>query len=369
MAGVRSSKTVGSTLYRFDTLSGQVTHQEWTDSSTQHHLYFIYDDSNQPYAVLHQTDTGTPTLYYYMLNLQGDVIGLLDANGNIAAQYRYTPWGEVTVLTFDGLIDNSSNTIGNLNPLRYRGYYYDTETGFYYLQSRYYDPTLGRFINADSYSTTDTQGFLSYNMFAYCENDPVMCGDADGGCPYILVGALIGAGCQLACDIVAIQTGVKKEFSSPVQYAGAALGGALTVAGVPAPTACNVAISLSVYLGDNIYKHEYNSITLLGALDAGIIWATAGRVGGNSELGKDMINDLGRSALNCVKSYGKKNKKNLLANTNKVIKASHSLFRSTLYGNYADNLRDRMRPRISRIVKRAKKRFNKWFWNGAKGKH
>ncbi len=179
MSGVRSSKTVGSTLYRFDTLSGRVTHQEWGNQ----HLYFIYDDSNQPYAVISQTGTGTPTLYYYMLNLQGDVIGLLDADGNIAAQYRYSPWGEVTVLTFDGLIDNNSNTIGNLNPLRYRGYYYDTETGLYYLQSRYYDPALGRFINADSYASTNTTDILSYNMFAYCENDPVMKSDSTGSWP------------------------------------------------------------------------------------------------------------------------------------------------------------------------------------------
>ena len=72
--------------------------------------------------------------------------------------------------------------MANINPLKYRGYYYDTETGFYYLQSRYYDPIVSRFINADSYTSTG-QGFLGYNMFAYCGNNPVSRVDASGHRP------------------------------------------------------------------------------------------------------------------------------------------------------------------------------------------
>ena len=83
---------------------------------------------------------------------------------SVVASYTYDPWGKII---------SSSGTLADINPLRYRGYYYDAETGFYYLQSRYYDPEIGRFINADSYASTDATGLLSTNMFAYCENDPV----------------------------------------------------------------------------------------------------------------------------------------------------------------------------------------------------
>ena len=90
---------------------------------------------------------------------------------SVVASYTYDPWGKII---------SSSGTLADINPLRYRGYYYDAETGFYYLQSRYYDPEIGRFINADSYASTDETGLLSTNMFAYCENDPVNRSDPSG---------------------------------------------------------------------------------------------------------------------------------------------------------------------------------------------
>ena len=171
MAGVRSSKTVGSTTYKYDTLSGKVMRQSWGSNV----IDFVYDENNQPYAMRYNG-----TVYYYMLNVQGDVVGLLNSSGAIAAKYTYDPWGKVTVQNPSGTTNTSSSFIGNINPLRYRGYYYDTETGFYYLQTRYYDPAICRFINADTYATTDAEGLLSTNMFAYCENNPVMGTDPTG---------------------------------------------------------------------------------------------------------------------------------------------------------------------------------------------
>ena len=104
-------------------------------------------------------------MLYYIYNLQGDVIGLMNArNGRIVARYTYDAWGNCTVQNADGWIT------GDANPFRYRGYYYDTETGLYYLNSRYYDPEVGRFINADKYIVTDPQSVLCANTFAYCEN-------------------------------------------------------------------------------------------------------------------------------------------------------------------------------------------------------
>ena len=133
-------------------------------------LDFFYDESGRPFAFNYSVDGGIASTYYYILNLQGDVVQIIDANGVMQAEYVYSPWGEVI---------SAEGDLAEINPLRYRGYYYDSETGFYYLQSRYYDPENHRFINADSYASTG-QGFLGVNMFAYCSNNPVNNFDNDG---------------------------------------------------------------------------------------------------------------------------------------------------------------------------------------------
>ena len=180
MSGVRSNKQVGDTTYTYTTLSGKVMRQTWGDNNA---LEFVYDDGNQPFAVIYKHGQ-TTELYYYVLNAQGDVAAILNSSGKLAASYDYDAWGNCTVY------DSSDAAIGDLNPLRYRGYYYDAETGFYYLQSRYYDPAICRFINADTFATTDANGFLSANMFAYCENNPIGNSDPDG----YFAAALTGGG-------------------------------------------------------------------------------------------------------------------------------------------------------------------------------
>ena len=154
------------------TLNGQVARETITvDGTVTTVMDFIYDESGRPFALNYSVNGGSSfTTYYYVLNLQGDVIYLVDPNGNFYAEYTYDAWGNITFL--DG-------ELAEINPLRYRGYYYDSETGFYYLQSRYYDPANRRFINADGYASTG-QGFLGCNMFAYCNNNPVIASDATG---------------------------------------------------------------------------------------------------------------------------------------------------------------------------------------------
>jgi len=114
------------------------------------------------------------TNYYYLVNLQGDVMGIVDSTGNIVVSYTYDAWGKP--LSTTGMM---ASTLGTLNPLRYRGYVYDTETGLYYLQSRYYNPEIGRFINADGFTSTG-QGFVGNTMFVYCLNNPIKCVDPTG---------------------------------------------------------------------------------------------------------------------------------------------------------------------------------------------
>lgn len=129
--------------------------------------------------------------YLFAKNLQGDVAAIYrsdytEAKGyypTLVASYEYDPWGKVTsVKGSSGAIlslEAYPNHIAHVNPIRYRGYYYDNETGFYYLQSRYYDPTISRFINADEYASTG-QDFLGCNMFTYCNNNPVNYTDPEG---------------------------------------------------------------------------------------------------------------------------------------------------------------------------------------------
>ena len=220
MAGVRSSKQVGDTAYTYTTLSGKVMRQQW-DGKT---LEFVYDDGSQPFAMIYKHGSETE-LYYYLVNAQGDVSAILDSGGKIAASYDYDAWGNCTVY------DSSDAAIGDLNPLRYRGYYYDAETGFYYLQSRYYDPAICRFINADTFATTDANGFLSANMFAYCENNPIMRVDADGEIWNVIAGAVIGAGLEVLGQLM---TGTKFADINWGSVAVEGVLGAVSSVGIPA---------------------------------------------------------------------------------------------------------------------------------------
>ena len=203
MAGVRSGKTVTTTdastgettttHYKYITLSGKLTRLEYNDRE----IDFIYDEDGRPYAMVYESSTKPKCVYYYILNVQGDVVALMNEAGNVVADYTYDEWGKLISVT------GSNTTMGNITPLRYRGYIYDRDTGLYYLQSRYYDPEVGRFINADGFVTTDVLGLLSSNMFVYCENNPICKTDISGEATVsifadlnadFLIGADIGLG-------------------------------------------------------------------------------------------------------------------------------------------------------------------------------
>ena len=148
----------------------------------------------------------TGTYYYYVRNGQNDVIRLIDGDNNTVVEYAYDSWGRQISCT-----GSLASTLGNLNPFRYRGYVYDAETGLYYVTSRYYDPEIGRFINADS-QLNAKDGILGYNLYAYCNNNPIMYSDPSGhsiilAC--IIVGAVIGglAGGHIAAKVSKAQTG------------------------------------------------------------------------------------------------------------------------------------------------------------------
>lgn len=134
----------------------------------------------------------TTTDYYFVCNWRGDVIRIYDGAGTVVANYNYDVWGNVSSVTdANGAAITDSTHIANVNPLRYRGYYFDSETGFYYVSSRYYDPEIERWINADSSDTLTAsfENFAQYNVFAYCFNNSVNMCDLDGFWAFAIAGA------------------------------------------------------------------------------------------------------------------------------------------------------------------------------------
>ena len=182
--GIRTQKIVDGVTHTYITQNGKVVRESYGNTV----MDFIYDNAGNPFALRYSTNGGSSyATYYYVLNLQGDVAKLVRIYAGTTIQeyeemasYTYNAWGEIVA---------SSGSMANINPLRYRGYYYDTETGFYYLQSRYYDPANHRFINADCYASTGT-GFLGYNMFAYCNNNPVSSTDSSGYAPWMITASV-----------------------------------------------------------------------------------------------------------------------------------------------------------------------------------
>ncbi len=157
-------------------------------------IEFVYDSNGSPIYFTYNNTT-----YYYEKNLQGDIVAILDANGNTVVEYTYDVWGKLL-----GITGELAGTLGIANPQRYRGYYYDTETALYYLQSRYYSPDLMRFISQDDPVLSNAQGEpIGSNLYAYCLNEPVMNSDAEGNAPFL------GWGLQLEGSFMGMSGGIE----------------------------------------------------------------------------------------------------------------------------------------------------------------
>ena len=171
--GLRTQKVLNgvttSYYYNGSVLMGMVTGNSIIQT-------FSYDASGNVVSVDYSSNGGsTFTTYYYLRNAQNDIVKIIDGNGATVVEYKYDSWGKPISTT-----GSLSATLGANQPFRYRGYVYDAETGWYYLQSRYYDPSIARFISADVYLSTG-QGVLGHNSYAYCLNNPVNMSD-DSGC-------------------------------------------------------------------------------------------------------------------------------------------------------------------------------------------
>ena len=222
-SGVRISKTVNGTTYSYIYDNGQLI---YADTPVGSMTFFYENDSVAGYKY-------GPEYYYYIKNLQGDIIGVIDKNCNLLYQYEYDAWGNHTVLDAQGnTISPDAPHVANFNPLRYRGYFFDTETGLYLTGSRYYDPVTCRFINADTATvlTASPDSLYDKNLFAYCDNNPIMRADNTGEFWNIIVGAVFGAGIELASQLI---SGKSLSEVNWTKVGISAASGALTAATGP----------------------------------------------------------------------------------------------------------------------------------------
>ena len=245
--GMRIGRSNGTKTYSYLYTNGLLSRMILGDDT----LCFAYDAVGAPLTVNYNGTT-----FYYVTNLQGDVIAILDRTGYPVVQYTYNAWGELLSATGPML-----SSLGALNPLLYRGYVYDRETGLYYLQSRYYNPEIGRFISADNYPSTG-QGLTGNNMFAYCGNNPVSREDESGEfwLTAVIISAVVAGAISAAAD-AAIQAATTGEID-PGQVLIAGVSGAISgaCALIPGGAFATTAISIGVNAALNAGSYAVNQL-------------------------------------------------------------------------------------------------------------
>jgi len=215
-SGIRTGKTVNGVEHKYVLEGTKILRETYGTTA----LDYLYDNED---GICGLKYNGTP--YYFYKNLQGDIIAITNSSGDVVAKYSYDAWGDCTIN-----FDDSSVSIAFVNPFRYRGYYQDTETGLFYVGSRYYDPEIGRFINADNPQilmlAAQSDYILGTNLFAYCMNNPVNHADPTGEWLARLITGVAGAAAFGALAfIVCKMFGLDGKTTAIITAAFAVLGG------------------------------------------------------------------------------------------------------------------------------------------------
>lgn len=252
-SGKRIRKTVNGVTTDFYLDGSAILMQTSSDGSR---IDFFYDDKGNVFAMKYQNE-----MYFYRKNLFGDILGILDSHGTELVKYEYNSWGKLLNLT-----DYSSNGLGRRNPFRFKGYYYDEELGMYYLNSRYYDPETGRFVNADDVEFVGGSPIIltDRNLYAYCENNPIHKKDGQGQFAHILLTGAVSAAFGMITTVVTnMWTG--EEWHDGLLMSGVTgfASGALTVSGLgPAGQALGQGIIAGISEAVNLkQKSEEGEVT------------------------------------------------------------------------------------------------------------
>ena len=180
-SGIRTSKTVNGVKTEYLTAGSRILAEKKNGTWQQ----YLYDGDGQLTAMTYKGKD-----YYFIRDNLRVITGLVDSEGKTVVNYSYNSWGKLL-----GITGSMAESLGKDNPYRYKGYYYDEETGMYYLKSRYYDPEICRFISADSVTVMidSPMSLADKNLYAYCDNDPVNKKDEEGELPQFVVLGIIGA--------------------------------------------------------------------------------------------------------------------------------------------------------------------------------
>ena len=244
--------------------------------------------------------------YIFKKNLQNDIIGIYDSSNNLVARYEYDAWGNHKVYDQNGNLNTTSYFIGNVNPFRYRSYYYDRETNLYYCYARYYNPDLCRWMSLDSLEYLEHETLNGMNLYAYCNNDPINFSDPEGHLFFsaLIIGAFVGA--AIGAGVSAItQLATDDHKIDPMQVvldgSIGAVSGLLAATGIGAWASACVSGALGFagsVAGDLIQsKGDVDSIQwgkavvfcVLGLVNFGLgKWAGAGSQN-SSALGKGLL--------------------------------------------------------------------------------
>ena len=303
-----------------------------TEIGPRNRLDFLYDENGILYGLIKDSSRK----YFYIRDFMSNILGLVDDSGNIVVKYKYDAYGNRISIT-----DTSGCDLGNINPFRYKGYYYDDDVEMYYCKSRFYVPSWHRWLNSDSISYLEPKNITSLNLFTYCNNNPVMYVDENGKFPGLItamligavIGAFVGVVGQAGADVLSNlwKYGFKTyewSMSSWQTYVGAAVGGAVggaltPILGPVSTSAINGAVSS--FVGMELENSTGNSNYSFGAilstslfsgafsgLTAGVVdkikipKVTSGR-GSLSSIQKQINTKLIKNKISCIsaKTFGK----------------------------------------------------------------
>ena len=303
-----------------------------TEIGPRNRLDFLYDENGILYGLIKDSSRK----YFYIRDFMSNILGLVDDSGNIVVKYKYDAYGNRISIT-----DTSGCDLGNINPFRYKGYYYDDDVEMYYCKSRFYVPSWHRWLNSDSINYLEPKNITSLNLFTYCNNNPVMYVDENGKFPGLItamligavIGAFVGVVGQAGADVLSNlwKYGFKTyewSMSSWQTYVGAAVGGAVggaltPILGPVSTSAINGAVSSFVgmelenstgnsnysfgaILSTSLFSGAFSGLTA-GAVDKiKIPKVTSGR-GSLSSIQKQINTKLIKNKISCIsaKTFGK----------------------------------------------------------------
>jgi len=306
MSGHRISKTVNGTKTEYFYDGDQLVAQK----SGNNRITFMFDANGSAFGFYYNNAP-----YFFIKNIQGDVTAITNFAGTVIGTYTYDAWGNLIESASD-----LSDEVAAMNPIRYRGYYYDAETGYYFLNSRYYDAEMGRFLNADSVDviTATLDALTDKNLYSYCDNNPVVRIDRSGEFWNYVIGGAVGA---IVGGVSAAISG--GDWRSIALGAGVGAGGGLLAAS-GLPVAVQIVASGLLSGGNNLVSQtliEGKSFAEVNWIDVGIDTAIGV---GTSVLSYGITRNATQAADKIIQK-----------GANKVVKGQQSLLSGSRYGKGA----------------------------------